>query len=215
MNKQDIAILFDLDGVVFDTEHFYSEFWSEEGRKYRPDVEHLEMKIKGHGLNDIFAEFFPEKEVQQLIREDIKLMEKRMTFPYIAGVEEFIKSIHREKIKICLVTSSKDDKMARVFRQRPEILEYFPLRVTADDIKHSKPSPDCYLKGAELCNIAPVHCIVFEDSLAGIESATNAKMNVIALSTTYPVSDLQGKAKMIIEDFTKITIDDILKNFVF
>ena len=42
--RKDIAVLFDLDGGVFDTEHFYSEFWSEEGRKYRPDVEHLEMK---------------------------------------------------------------------------------------------------------------------------------------------------------------------------
>ncbi|MBO6118672.1 MAG: HAD family phosphatase [Bacteroidales bacterium] len=213
MNQEikDIAVLFDLDGVVFDTEHFYSEFWSEEGRKYRPDVEHLEMKIKGHGLNDIFAEFFPDKNVQQLIQQDIKLMEKRMTFPYIAGVESFIESVHEQNIKICLVTSSKQDKMQRVFNQRPEIKRYFPLMVTADDIEHSKPAPDCYLKGAELCGVLPKDCIVFEDSLAGIASATNASMKVIALCTTYPVSELEGKAEMIIPDFTAINTEDVLR----
>ncbi|MBR1626774.1 MAG: HAD family phosphatase [Bacteroidales bacterium] len=211
MNEKEIAILFDLDGVVFDTEHFYSEFWAEEARKFRPDVEHLEMKIKGHGLKDILNEFFDDPTIQKSILKDIKDMEKRMTFPYIAGVENFIASIHQKNIKVCLVTSSKKDKMERVFAQRPEIKDYFPLMITSDDIQHSKPAPDCYLKAAEICHVKPQNCIVFEDSLAGIESALSANMKVIALSTTHPVDELQKKTTTIISDFTNISPDDFLE----
>lgn len=208
--REEIAFLFDLDGVVFDTEHYYSEFWAEEGRKYRPEVEHLEMKIKGRGLKDIYREYFHDEKTQELIREDLKKMEKEMRFNYIAGVEKFVRSIHEKGIKICLVTSSKDDKMERVFRARPEIKEYFPLRVTADDIEHSKPSPDCYLMGSKKCGVEAKKCIVFEDSLAGIEAAQRAEMRVIALSTTYTEEELREKTEEIIKDFEGIRVEDFL-----
>ena len=100
--------------------------------------------------------------------------------------------------------------MERVFSQRPEIKDYFPLMVTSDDIQHSKPAPDCYLKAAEMCRTKPHNCIVFEDSLAGIESALNAHMKVVALSTTHPICELQKKTNIIIPDFTNITLDSFL-----
>ncbi len=205
----DRAILFDLDGVIFDTEHFYTDFWAKQGKTFRPDVKDLEMKIKGRGLKDIFQEFFPDEAIQQKIVGELKIMEKQMTFQYINGAEDFIRMLISRNEKICLVTSSKKDKMHNVFVSRPEIKQYFPLMVTSDDIKHSKPSPDCYLKAVELCCVDVRNCVVFEDSLAGIEAAKRAGMRVIALSTSYPKSDLQGKADMIINDFTQITFKEL------
>ncbi len=205
----DRAILFDLDGVIFDTEHFYTDFWAKQGKTFRGDVKDLEMKIKGRGLKDIFQEFFPNEAIQQKIVCELKSMEKQMTFQYINGAEKFIRMLISRNEKICLVTSSKKDKMHNVFVSRPEIKQYFPLMITSDDIKHSKPSPDCYLKAAELCCVDVRNCVVFEDSLAGIEAAKLAGMRVIALSTSYPKSDLQGKADMVIDDFTKITFDEL------
>jgi len=210
-DRQEVAFLFDLDGVVFDTEHFYSEFWRKEGEKFLPEVEDLEMKIKGRGLNDIYKEFFPNSVTQEEIRKDLKAMEGAMRFEYIAGVEEFIKQIHTMGIKICLVTSSKRDKMERVFKAREEIREYFPIIVTADDIKHSKPSPDCYIMGAKKCGVEQNRCIVFEDSLAGIEAAQKANMRVIALSTTYKEEQLREKTNEIIKDFREIRVEDFLR----
>ncbi|MGP1514705.1 MAG: HAD family hydrolase [Bacteroidales bacterium] len=210
MNRQQIAILFDLDGVIFDTERFYSEFWVKIAKKFRPDVEQLEMKIKGHGLKNIYKMFFPQLSTQKLIKKEIDIMEKSMTFHYIAGVERFIRQIHTQNIRTCLVTSSQNEKMERVFAQRPEIKEYFPLIVTAEDITNSKPAPDCYLRAARLCNMPLNRCVVFEDSFAGIEAATKAEMKVIALATTYPEKELRTKADKIIQDFTKITLQEVI-----
>lgn len=200
------ALLFDLDGVIFDTEHFYTEFWSEEGRKYCPEIENFAMKIKGHGLNDIMNEYFHSQEIQAMIHADIKIMEKKMTFPYIAGVEDFLKTCKAKNIARCLVTSSKIEKMERVFHQRPEIKDYFANMVTSDDIKRSKPAPDCFLKAAEILNVESKNCIVFEDSLAGIEAAKRANMRVIALSTTYSADVLKKEVDTIIEDFTELAL---------
>jgi len=64
--------------------------------------------------------------------------------------------------------------------------------VTADDVVHGKPSPEPFLKGADLLGFAPAECLVFEDTPAGIAAARAAGMQVVALQTTYPVQQLQS-----------------------
>lgn len=210
--QRDFACLFDLDGVILNTEHYYTEFWHKEGEKYFPEIKNFEMKIKGHSLNDIYSEYFNEdKELQNSLRKDIDVMEKNMKYEYISGVERFLKELKENNIPICLVTSSLNSKMRNVFAFHKELKDYFSFIVTGEDVVHSKPNPDCYLLGAKEIGFLPKDCIVFEDSLAGIFAAGNAKMKVIALSTTQTIQEIKSTnvVSMIIPNFDTITIQDV------
>ena len=209
---RDFATLFDLDGVVFDTESNYTKFWTKQGEKYFPEIKDFSQIIKGRSLSNILESYFSDyKSDWNRIEEDLYEMEKGMSFPYIAGVENLLKQIHEADIPICLVTSSDAVKMQTVINSCPEIEEYFPLRVIGSDIKNAKPAPDCYLLGAKKCNILANRCIVFEDSLAGIQAGRSAGMKVIGLSTTVGVKDLEGRVDKIIPDFSDFTLDNLLE----
>ncbi|MCH3923522.1 MAG: HAD family phosphatase [Bacteroidales bacterium] len=210
--RSDFACLFDLDGVILNTEHYYTELWHKEGLKYLPHIKNFEMKIKGHSLTDIYREYFNEdKLLQTTIREDIDVMEKNMKYDYIAGIEQFLEQLKQHSIALCLVTSSLNTKMDNVFKEHKELRSYFSHIITGEDVKYSKPNPECYLLGASKLGFEPKDCVVFEDSLAGLSSASNANMNVIALSTTQTIEEIQQvkNVRKIIDDFTSITIDDI------
>lgn len=205
------AVLFDLDGVVFDTEHHYTMFWSEIGKQYFPNKKDFASIIKGHSLTDILQEQFSNYKADwRKIENSLYEMEKSMIFPYIEGVEEFILKLQKTGIRTCLVTSSDEIKMRTVLSSRPEIKKYFPNMVIATDVEHAKPAPDCYLLGAKKCEVTPEECIVFEDSFAGIQAGKSAGMKVIALSTTNTPESLIGKADKIIPNFknTDISIID-------
>lgn len=209
---RDFATLFDLDGVVFDTESNYTRFWAEKGEKYFPEIKNFSQIIKGRSLSNILESYFDDyKSDWDEIEKDLYEMEKGMTFPYIAGVENLLKQIHEADIPICLVTSSDAVKMQTVLKSRPEIEEYFPLRVIGSDIKNAKPAPDCYLLGAKKCNMPANRCIVLEDSLAGIQAGRSAGMKVVGLSTTVGVEELEGRVDKIIPDFSSFSLDDILE----
>ena len=214
---KDATFLFDLDGVIFASEEYYTKFWTMEGKKYNIKDRDFANKIKGHGLNDIFNKyFFNKKDVQQSITEEIAIMEKNMQFDYIPGVKIFLEQLNKSNINKCLVTSSKRNKMEHVFEKRPEIKTFFPIMVTASDIKYSKPEPDCFIQGAKLSKKPTKDCIVFEDSLAGMQSAIKAGCKLIALATTLKEQQIKDyflnqslKTPTIIPDFNSLSVDHI------
>ncbi|MBP3253407.1 MAG: HAD family phosphatase [Bacteroidales bacterium] len=212
MNIQDTAILFDLDGVVFSSENYYTDFWTMEAKKYLPHETNFAQLIKGHGLNDIFRQYFNGKnDVQQEIIKDLKEVEANMDFVYIKGVQRFLEHICSLDLKRCLVTSSMNDKMEHVFKKHPEMKKYFPLIVTASDIEHAKPSPDCYIKASSLCNTPADRCIVFEDSIAGMQAAHSAGMQVIGLATTLKREEIMPYAHAVIDNFENMDTQMMMK----
>jgi beta-phosphoglucomutase-like phosphatase (HAD superfamily) len=74
--------------------------------------------------------------------------------------------------------------MESVYRQRPEFIKLFDAVLTSEDFAESKPSPDCYLKGAARFDVSPIECVVFEDSFNGLRSGRAAGMFVVGLTTT-------------------------------
>ena len=198
------AALFDLDGVIFDTEPQYTGFWGSEFRRYYPDRPGLEQAIKGQTLTQIYDKWFsgPLEAERGNLTARLDAFEAQMDFPYVEGTVSFIQGLREMGIRTAVVTSSNQIKMQSVFRTHPEFTALFDRIVTSEDIKHSKPAPDCYLKAAELLGVDPADCIAFEDSFNGLRSALDAGTTVVAVTTAHPAVELKDLSHYQIPDFT-------------
>ena len=204
------GVLFDLDGVVVDSESIYTQFWSNIDKLYPTGVENFAIAIKGNTLQRILADYFPDNDVKQDILERIKDFEINMRYKPFAEAIRFINELKRNQFRIAIVTSSSQKKMDNLYAQNPGFREMFDAVVTGDMVSHSKPDPEPYLLGAEAIGVAPESCYVFEDSISGIESGIRAGATVIGLATTLPYDKIEGKAHLTINDFTGFHVGDML-----
>jgi HAD superfamily hydrolase (TIGR01509 family) len=212
MNKEKpIAALFDFDGVVVDTEPQYTLFWDEKGQKYHPEIPNFGHHIKGQTLIQIYKQFFREPEgLQDEITRQLLDYELTMHFEYIDGVVDFMKELREKGVKLAIVTSSNDAKMANAYREHPELKTMVDFIVTADRVTHSKPHPECFLLGAEMLGVEKDNCIVFEDSFHGIEAGNRAGMKVIGLATTNSAEAIADKCALVIPDFTDLSVEKMM-----
>ena len=202
--------LFDLDGVVFNTEPLYTQFWGDIFCKYAPEQPDLALCIKGQTLVQIFDKYFREMEkVQMEIIQAIDAFEYSMPFDYIRGFETFILDLKRRGIRCAVVTSSNRMKMENVYRKHPEFKEMFAHILTAEDFTKSKPDPEGYLKGAGCFSVAPSECIGFEDSFNGLKAVRAAKMTVVGLATTNTERDIASLSDVVISDYTNLDFEKL------
>ena len=148
MEKKNIkAALFDLDGVVFDTEPQYSVFWGAQCREFHPEHPGLEHEIKGQTLVQIYDAWFSGElaEQQPLITERLNKFEQQMDYIYVPGFEEYISQLRGKGVKTAVVTSSNQPKMEAVYQSHPEFRSMFDAILTSEDFERSKHDPDCYL----------------------------------------------------------------------
>ena len=192
--------LFDLDGVILDTEGSYTAFWDDYGSRHFSEKD-FGLKIKGQTLVKILGDYFPEENERKAITDAINDFERNMSYPFVPGVENYIKSLKSNGIRTAVVTSSNLPKMDNVYRCHPGFREMFDMILTSEDFSESKPSPYCYLKAMRLFGAGPEDCVVFEDSLAGLQSARASGAFVTALTTTNPEEVVRNYADLVIRDF--------------
>ena len=205
------AALFDLDGVIFDTEGQYTQFYGIIGCEYMPDVPDFAHLIKGMTLTQIYQKWFPDQpEIQAEITKRLYEFERQMDYIYFPGVREFILSLRNAGIKTAIVTSSDDAKMHNVYTARPEFQAMFDRILTSKDYAASKPNPDCYLKGAECFHAKPQECLVFEDSVNGLKAGKASGSFVVGLTTTNPAEIVAKYANLVIDSFEQISVSDFL-----
>ena len=192
--------LFDLDGVILDTEGSYTAFWDDYGSRHFSEKD-FGVKIKGQTLVKILGDYFPEENERKAITDAINDFERKMSYPFVPGVENYIKSLKSNGIRTAVVTSSNLLKMDNVYRCHPGFREMFDMILTSEDFSESKPSPYCYLKAMRLFGAGPEDCVVFEDSLAGLQSARASGAFVTALTTTNPEEVVRNYADLVIRDF--------------
>ena len=192
--------LFDLDGVILDTEGSYTAFWDDYGSRHFSEKD-FGLKIKGQTLVKILGDYFPEENERKSITDAINDFERNMSYPFVPGVENYIKSLKSNGIRTAVVTSSNLLKMDNVYRCHPGFREMFDMILTSEDFSESKPSPYCYLKAMRLFGAGPEDCVVFEDSLAGLQSARASGAFVTALTTTNPEEVVRNYADLVIRDF--------------
>jgi HAD superfamily hydrolase (TIGR01509 family) len=203
------AALFDLDGVVFDTEPQYTVFWGGICRQYHPEHPGLEHEIKGQTLTQIYDRWFsgPLLSEQDSINARLNDYEQQMHYDYIAGFEPLIATLHHHGVKTAVVTSSNIQKMESVYRYQMGFCSLFDAILTSEDFERSKPDPDCYIKAAQRLDTENDECIVFEDSFNGLKSGRAAGMTVVGLATTNTVEAIKPLSDLQLKDYDGLTFE--------
>lgn len=202
--------LFDLDGVVFDTEPQYTEFWGQQFREFYPDTPGLEHAIKGMTLDQIFGLYYNDKpERQSVIKQRLDEFERNMDYRFVDGFEIFVAKLRDIGVRTAVVTSSNKPKMANVYNKCPRFADLFDKVLTSEDFEYSKPHPDCYLKAAEYFEAQVDECVGFEDSFNGLKSLVAARMKVVALATTNSADAVSPYADIVIDNYLGIEPHDV------
>ncbi len=201
--------LFDLDGVLIDTENQYSVFWGNIGREYNVGYNDFAERIKGTNLTSILNTYFPDKATQAEIVNRLNDFQDNMSYDLLPGVEEFIANLESNGITMCIVTSSDDKKMETLLTKQPFLTKHFTNIITGDDVTNSKPHPECFLKGANLLDCDITDCYVFEDSINGIKAGLASGAKVIALSTTVSPDVIKKYNHIVIPSFEGVTIQHL------
>jgi HAD superfamily hydrolase (TIGR01509 family) len=203
------AVLFDMDGVILDSEPLHvAAFQATLGRNghelsgdsYKS---HFAGKTDEEGFTQYFAFINEEADVPNLMDEKTKDFLKLAgdnLIPY-PGIVQLIKQLSKE-IPIALVTGSLRVE-AEVALKACGIEDCFSVIVTADDISHSKPNPEGYLKALSLLNLDANQCVVVEDSPSGVKAALAAGIDCIAVTNTHSANELDAAGKVV----DKLTFD--------
>lgn len=197
------GVLFDLDGVLLDTEGDYTLFWESVDRLYPTHVDNFAQVIKGSNLETILNTYF-DKNDHEAVVELLNSHQDEMRYVFFPGAVQLLQRLNREGVRCCLVTSSDYRKMDAVFAAHPWFRDCFQAIVTGNMVSQPKPSPECFLLGAEKIGCDIAHCVVIEDSLNGIQAGVDSGAKVIALATTLPRASLEGKAHLLFDSIAEL-----------
>lgn len=206
-NRKKIGILFDLDGVLIDSERKYSEIWRRINEDYPTGVKNLERVIKGTTLPDILMRYFPDETIRKQVAERCVYEEANMTYELNVGAKELLEEIKRRGIPMAMVTSSDAVKMAHLWELLPDLRQYFDTIIASEQVTRSKPDPEGYLKAAHNIGVEATNCIVVEDSLQGIKAGKNAGALTIGITETMGRETIEGAADIIIDSISELNLD--------
>ena len=201
-----MIVLFDLDGVIVDTETQYTLHWNVLGEKYLGQ-KNFGITIKGQTLVQILDQYVDDPALGEFLEKEVDRIEDEMNYDYIPGAFEFMKTVKEAGIPTAIVTSSNKKKMEKLFACHPEIREMVDLILTSEYFSKSKPDPECFLKGMEMLGGTPQTTIVFEDSLHGLAAGRGSGAHVVGLATTNSREVITPLCDMVIDNFQGITLE--------
>ena len=181
------AVIFDLDGVLADSEPWWNEIdaklLAQYGVRYRGEYHRNVLGVSYRLAVEFFKKAFglsvsTDELIQRRGEIATEFFANRVgLFP---SAKEVLQELRRMNLRLAVATSSVSAS-ARPFLDRHQLTAFFDVIVTGDEIEHGKPHPDIYLRAAEKLNVAADACLVIEDALAGIAAAKAAKMCVAAI----------------------------------
>lgn len=195
------AALFDLDGVLIDTEPVYTRIWSDIEKHFPTGIINFAQVIKGSTLPAILNNYFKPSDHRAIV-DMLTAAEADMEYPLFPGTMPFLEKLRCGGIPAAIVTSSNDLKMKRLFTMYPGLKDFFRAVITDSQVKHGKPHPEGYLLGAQALSTAPGECVVFEDSFNGLKAGRAAGTKVVALATTNPAESLAEYADLVVSDLS-------------
>ncbi len=204
-----MGVLFDLDGVLLDTEGIYTEFWGTVERSHPTGIDNFAHRIKGSNLATILNTYFPEPSLQREVTAMLDRFQAGMKYSFFPGALELLDNLAAAEIPTCLVTSSDHLKMEAVYGQHPDFRHRFADVVTGDMVTRPKPDPQCFRLGAERLGIDIGRCVVIEDSLNGLRAGRASGARVVGLTTTCTAAEVTPLCDCCLPSIANVTIDII------
>lgn len=204
-----IAFIFDMDGVIVDSNPFHKIALKQFCKKYGHELSEMQLREKIYGrpnkdwIPNVFGkieeklmrEYEAEKEglFRELYKDDIKPLE---------GLVDFLKHLDKYNLSRAIATSAPrpnvDFTLAKTGTEK-----YFPVILDESFVSKGKPDPEIYLKAAAALKYPPEKCIVFEDSLSGVRAGKDAGCKVVGITTTHTREELD-ETDLNIDNFTGI-----------
>jgi mannitol-1-/sugar-/sorbitol-6-phosphatase len=181
------AILFDMDGVLIDSAPAVERVWRTWAAVHGFDPIKVIAQAHGHRSVETIRAVAPnmDAEKENLVVEQMEIDDKEGVIA-LPGAADLLRRLPAERLAI-VTSATRPLAEARLAYAGLPVPQHM---ITADDVVNGKPSPEPYLKGAELLSFPARDCLVFEDTPAGIASARASGMQAIALQTTYPRMEL-------------------------
>ena len=211
------TVIFDMDGVIVDTEPVHHYAYNEHFRQLNIDVSpEMYASFTGNSTKNIFErlklQFGLADDVQKLVETKRNLFndafDSKEDLYLLDGVEDLIKDLHSNGMQLVLASSSANVTINRIFN-RFGLHKYFTHIVSGEDFPKSKPHPAIFLKAAELSNTPVENCIVIEDSTNGIKAANAAGIYCVGYDSFHSKMQDYSLANMVISDFKELSFERI------
>jgi beta-phosphoglucomutase len=183
------AFIFDLNGTMIDDMSYHIRSWHGILKQLGADLDYGAVKEECYGKNNelldrIFPGRFTEAEKNKISVEKEKQYQQefRPHLKLIKGLDQLLKESRQSNIKMAIGSAAIRFNIDFVL-DGLDIAHYFEAIVSADDVKHSKPDPETFLKCSDRLRVYPEECIVFEDSPKGVEAAARAGMKAVVITT--------------------------------
>ncbi len=207
------AVIWDMDGVLVDSEPTHRETWEATFKKFNMPV-YPERLQRSFGMTsetvvEIMADVpLSTQKIAEICSEKMRLFQKAIIAEaeIFQGVRGWLDSFKQNGVCQALASSGTPENIALILGKL-EIENYFDVIVSGKDLP-SKPEPTIFLKAADKLGVNPPQCLVIEDSVAGVKAAKAAGMHCLAVTTSSPASAL-SEADLVLENLTQLMSDQI------
>ena len=214
--KQKSAVIFDMDGVLVDNFRYHLMAWEKFCQRHKKKISAIDFReqVFGGSNTDHLAFIFKKPLSAETIAAHAS--EKELIYRYLyhdnvhllAGLKPLLDKLQQEGVPMAIATSAERANVDFIIAETG-LEGYFSAIADASMVTQGKPDPQVYLKAAELLDIEPNQCLVFEDTLKGIDAALQACMKVVGVATSHHRAELT-EAHKVINDFTEIDFTEII-----
>ena len=213
------GFIFDMDGVLVDNARFHTQAWlalfERLGVTVDPQAFHLENAGQTNAaiLRWKLGNELSEDEINGYAQEKESLY-RDLYRPHarpLPGLVAFLEESQQLCVPMAVATSADKDNISLVL-DGLDLRRYFKVIVGAEDIQHSKPHPEIFLTAAARLGLPPEQCVVFEDSLAGLQAAESARMRLVLITTSLDGSSpgIPHQADINAPNFTRLDPAELL-----
>ncbi len=206
------AVVFDMDGVLVDTEHLWDEvreqLTTEWGGRYTPEAQEAMMGMSSTEWSRYLHETVGLREPPETINAEVvrRMLDRYETeLPVVPGAVAAVRRLAAAGLRLALASSSNRELIDAVL-QRLGLTELFSVAVSSEEVARGKPAPDVYLEAARRLGVEPARCAAVEDSASGIRAAHAAGMRVIVYPNRHypPAAAALALADVVVDSLAEL-----------
>ena len=202
--------IFDMDGLLFDTERMYRDSWKQSAQQFglvhNPDFPRAVCGSSGAHMREIILQYYPQVDAKAFADDCILRVERELEthVPEKTGVRDILQYFKQHGVRVVVASSSKRATVLHNLKQS-DILSYFDAVVSGDQVTHGKPAPDIFLKACELIGTEPEKSYAIEDSYNGIRAVYAGGLRPIMVPDLLPANEEMEKlTEKVIENLFEV-----------